>query len=168
VIRKLPICSESRWASTGDQWDDTSANSAEGYGRRSSARLPNGMVKREIGHHIVRNNTISDCGQTGLWQQPWRPPRSAPYRQYHPRHSRAGERLGARRSPASKFHRGPSMYRSTANHIYRTPLGLWLDWMAQGGASRGISSTTTTPMCLSRWTTDRSCSTQPFPSRPCR
>ena len=60
------ICSGISLGKYGDQWDNTSANSAEGYVKTIERALADGWSKENIGHHIVRNNTISHCEQTGI------------------------------------------------------------------------------------------------------
>jgi len=45
----------------GDQWDNTSQNTAEGYVKTIERALENGWSKENIGHHVVRNNHISHC-----------------------------------------------------------------------------------------------------------
>jgi alpha-L-arabinofuranosidase len=60
------ICSGISLGKYGDQWDNTSANSAEGYVKTIDRALAVGWSKENIGHHIVRNNTITDCGQAGI------------------------------------------------------------------------------------------------------
>ena len=50
----------------GDQWDNTSQNSAEGYVKTIERALENGWSKENIGRHVVRNNHISDCEQAGI------------------------------------------------------------------------------------------------------
>ena len=50
----------------GDQWDNTSANTAEGYVLTINRALENGWSGENIGHHIVRNNHISHCEQAGV------------------------------------------------------------------------------------------------------
>lgn len=112
----------------GDEWDNKS-ESAEAFVRTTERALQNKWDKMYIGSHIIRNNTISHCGQAGI----------------------AGS-LGAIFSTISnneihdigleqtfwgyeiagiKFHAPIDMLISH-NHIYRTEGGIWLDWMAQG------------------------------------
>ncbi|MBM3335178.1 DUF1565 domain-containing protein, partial [Candidatus Sumerlaeota bacterium] len=59
-------CSGVTLGKYGDEWDNKSANSAEGYVKTIERALKNGWNKETIGHHIVRNNTISHCEQTGI------------------------------------------------------------------------------------------------------
>ena len=50
----------------GDKWDNTSANTAEGYVKTIERALEKGWSKENIGHHVVRNNHISHCEQAGI------------------------------------------------------------------------------------------------------
>ena len=59
-------CSGIALGKHGDEYDNTSADSAEGYVKTIERALKKGWSKKNIGHHIVRNNTISYCGQTGI------------------------------------------------------------------------------------------------------
>ena len=62
------ICSGVALGKYGDEFDNTSANSADGYvktiERAHAFTIP--WTRENIGHHIVRNNTISHCEQTGI------------------------------------------------------------------------------------------------------
>ena len=59
-------CSGITLGKHGDKWDNTSENSAEGYVETIKRALANGWTKENIGHHIIRNNRIFNCGQTGI------------------------------------------------------------------------------------------------------
>ncbi len=45
------VCSGVSLGKYGDQWDNTSANSAEGYVKTIERALKNGWTKEKIGHH---------------------------------------------------------------------------------------------------------------------
>ena len=60
------ICSGIALGKYGDQWDNTSQNSAEGYVKTIERAEQNGWSKENIGHHIVRGNTVSHCEQAGI------------------------------------------------------------------------------------------------------
>ena len=49
-----------------DEFDNTSANSAEGYVGTLTRALTNGWNQATVGSHVVRNNEISHCEQTGI------------------------------------------------------------------------------------------------------
>ena len=123
------ICSGISLGKYGDQWDNTSANSAEGYVKTIDRALANGWSSVYVGHHIVRNNTITDCGQAGIvgsMGAAFSEITHNTIRDIHVRRSFTGAEMAG-----IKFH-GAIDVRISHNHIYRTCRGLWLDWMAQG------------------------------------
>jgi alpha-N-arabinofuranosidase len=123
------ICSGIALGKYGDQWDNTSANSAEGYVKTIRRALENGWNKESIGQHVVRNNTISECEQAGIVGSlgaAFSTVSGNTICDIHVRRLFSGaERAGI------KFH-GAIDVEISRNHIFRTPLGIWLDWMAQG------------------------------------
>ena len=128
VIRNS-ICSGISLGKYGDQWDNTSANSAQGYVNTIQRALDDGWSKDKIGHHMVRNNTISDCGQAGIVGSLGAAFSTITGNTIHDIHVR---RLFSGAEMAGiKFH-GAIDVQISGNRIYRTSLGLWLDWMAQG------------------------------------
>ena len=125
------VCSGIALGKHGDQWDNTSADTAEGYVKtieRAQAH-PIAWTKANIGHHIVRNNTISHCEQTGIVGSLGAAFSTVTGNTIHDIHVR---RLFTGAEMAGiKFHAAIDV-QITRNHIYRTCRGLWLDWMAQG------------------------------------
>jgi alpha-N-arabinofuranosidase len=123
------ICSGISLGKYGDQWDNTSANTAEGYVKTIERGLANGWSGDNIGHHIVRNNTISHCEQAGIVGSLGAAFSTVTGNTIHDIHER---RLFTGAEMAGiKFH-GAIDVEISHNHIYRTVRGLWLDWMAQG------------------------------------
>lgn len=123
------VCSGIALGKHGDQWDNTSANTAEGYVKTIERGLQNGWNRETIGHHIVRNNTISHCEQTGIVGSLGAAFCTVTGNTIHDIHVR---RLFTGAEMAGiKFH-GAIDTVIRDNRIYRTCLGLWLDWMAQG------------------------------------
>ena len=125
------VCSGIALGKHGDQFDNTSANSAEGYvktiERGHAHRIP--WTKENIGHHVVRNNTISHCEQTGIVGSLGAAFCTVTGNTIHDIHVR---RLFSGAEMAGiKFH-GAIDTTIRGNHIFRTCRGLWLDWMAQG------------------------------------
>lgn len=125
------VCSGIALGKHGDAFDNTSADTAEGYVKtieRAHAH-PIAWTRENIGHHIVRNNTISHCEQAGLVGSLGAAFSTVTGNVIHDIHVR---RLFTGAEMAGiKFHAAiDSVIRS--NHIYRTCRGLWLDWMAQG------------------------------------
>ena len=122
-------CSGVTLGKHGDEYDNTSENSAEGYVETIYRAIEKGWSKENIGSHIVRNNTITDCEQTGIcgsmgaifstiennnifniWTK----------RQF------TGAEMGG-----IKIHASIDMVIKN-NRLVNCGRGLWLDWMAQG------------------------------------
>jgi len=124
-------CSGIALGKHGDEYDNTSANSAEGYVKtieRAHAH-PIAWTRENIGHHIVRNNTISHCEQAGLVGSLGAMFSTVTGNVIHDIHVR--RLFGGAEMAGIKFHAAIDTV-IRGNHIYRTCLGLWLDWMAQG------------------------------------
>jgi alpha-N-arabinofuranosidase len=122
-------CSGISLGKYGDEWDNTSANSAEGYVKTIDRALANGWSKENIGHHIVRNNTISHCEQAGIVGSLGAAFSTITGNTIHDIHVR--QLFTGAEMAGIKFH-GAIDVEISRNHIYRTNRGLWLDWMAQG------------------------------------
>lgn len=123
------ICSGIALGKYGDQWDNTSANRAQGYVKTIERALGNGWNRQTVGHHIVRNNTISYCEQAGIVGSLGAVFSTVTGNTIHDIHVR---RLFSGAEMAGiKFHAAIDCVIRN-NHIYRTCRGLWLDWMAQG------------------------------------
>jgi alpha-L-arabinofuranosidase len=113
----------------GDQFDNKSAESAEGYVGTINRALAFGWNKGTIGGHIVQNNTIAYCEQTGIVGSMGCAFSIIKGNTIHDIHIR---RLFTGAEMAGiKFH-GAVDVQIMNNHIYRTNMGVWLDWMAQG------------------------------------
>jgi len=123
------ICSGIALGKYGDQWDNTSANTAEGYVKTIERALANGWNKDTIGHHVVRNNTISHCEQAGIVGSLGPVFSVVTGNVIHDIHVR--QLFSGAEMAGIKFHAAIDVEISR-NHIYRTCRGLWLDWMAQG------------------------------------
>jgi alpha-N-arabinofuranosidase len=88
-----------------------------------------GWNKGTIGGHIVRNNTIAYCEQTGIVGSMGCSFSTIEGNVIHDIHIR---RLFSGAEMAGiKFH-GAVDVTIKGNHIYRANMGVWLDWMAQG------------------------------------
>ncbi len=122
-------CSGITLGKHGDEFDNTSEDSAEGYVETIHRAIERGWSKSNIGSHIVRNNTIFNCEQTGIcgsmgavfsliesnyiyniWTK----------RQF------AGHEMGG-----IKIH-APIDLVIRNNVLVNCGRGLWLDWMTQG------------------------------------
>jgi alpha-N-arabinofuranosidase len=114
----------------GDEFDNTSANSAEGYvktiERAHAYKIP--WTKENIGHHIVRNNHISHCEQAGIVGSLGCSFSTITDNTIHDilvRQLFTGAEMAG-----IKFH-GAIDTEISRTHLYRTCRGLWLDWMSQ-------------------------------------
>ena len=125
------ICSGIALGKYGDEFDNTSANRAEGYvktiERAHAHAIP--WMKEHIGHHVVRNNTVSYCEQAGIVGSLGCSFSTVTGNSIHDIHVR--QLFGGAEMAGIKFH-GAIDTEISRNHIYRTCRGLWLDWMAQG------------------------------------
>jgi len=115
----------------GDEYDNTSANSAEGYvktiERAHAHAIP--WTKETIGHHVVRDNVISHCEQAGVVGSLGAAFSRITGNVIHDIHVR---RLFTGAEMAGiKIHASIDC-EIARNRIFRTCRGLWMDWMAQG------------------------------------
>lgn len=122
-------CSGITLGKYGDEWDNKSANSAEGYVKTIEHALTNGWNKETIGHHIVRNNTIHDCEQTGICGS-----LGAIFSEITGNHI---YNIWTQRQFSGAEMAGIKIHASIDvvikhNRIHNTGLGMWMDWMAQG------------------------------------
>ena len=113
----------------GDQWDNTSANTAEGYIKTIERALEKGWSRENIGHHVVRNNHISHCEQAGIVGSMGAVFSSITGNVIHDIHIR--QLFTGAEMAGIKIHAAIDT-EIRRNHIYRTCRGIWLDWMAQG------------------------------------
>ncbi|MFO0930385.1 MAG: right-handed parallel beta-helix repeat-containing protein [Gemmataceae bacterium] len=125
------VCSGISLGKHGDRFDNTSADTAEGYVKtieRAHAH-PIAWTRENIGHHVVRNNTVSHCEQAGIVGSLGAAFSTVTGNTIHDVHVR--RLFGGAEMAGIKFHAAIDT-RIAGNHIYRTCRGLWLDWMAQG------------------------------------
>lgn len=113
----------------GDEFDNKDTESAMGYVGTINRALAFGWNKGTIGGHIVRNNTIAYCEQTGVVGSMGCSFSIVQGNTIHDIHIRRLFR-GAEMA-GIKFH-GAVDVQIINNHIYRANMGVWLDWMAQG------------------------------------
>ncbi len=123
------ICSGISLGKYGDQWDNKSANSAEGYVKTIERATSAGWSKETIGHHIVRNNTVSHCEQAGIVGSLGPVFSVVTGNTIHDIYVR--QLFSGAEIAGIKFHAAIDVEISH-NHIFRSCRGLWLDWMAQG------------------------------------
>jgi len=123
-------CSGVALGKYGDEWDNR-AESAEGYVGTLTRALTNGWNKATVGSHIVRNNHIHHCDQTGVVGSLGCSFSSVTGNVIHDIH--LTKLFGGAEMAGIKFH-GAIDVTISRNHIYRCGdvSGIWLDWMAQG------------------------------------
>lgn len=113
----------------GDQLDNTSASSAKGYIETVKRALERGWNKENIGSHIVRNNSISDCEQVGICGSLggiYSTIENNNIFNIYTKRLFAGPETGG-----IKIHASIDMLIKN-NRVVNTGKGIWLDWMAQG------------------------------------
>jgi len=113
----------------GDEFDNKDTESAIGYVGTINRALAFGWNKGTIGSHIVRNNTIAFCEQAGIVGSMGCAFSIIHNNIIHDIHVR--KLFTGAEMAGIKFH-GAIDVQIFNNHIYRTTLGIWLDWMAQG------------------------------------
>ncbi len=126
-------CSGIALGKYGDEWDNKS-ESAEGYIRTIHCALTNGWNRDTVGHHLVRNNEISFCEQTGIVGSLGCSFSTVINNDIHDIHIQ--RRFTGAEMAGIKFH-GAIDVVINGNNIHRTSLGIWLDWMAQGAQVTG-------------------------------
>ena len=128
-------CSGVALGKYGDEWDNR-AESAEGYVGTLNRALTNGWNKATVGSHIVRNNHIHHCEQTGIVGSLGCSFSSVTGNVIHDIH--LTKISGGAEMAGIKFH-GAIDVTISRNHIYRCGdvAGIWLDWMGQGAQVTG-------------------------------
>ncbi len=113
----------------GDEWDNKRGKNYDGT--IDKAFKEDGWTKEKIGSHIVRNNHIHHCGQTGIVGSLGCVFSRIEGNEIHDINLNSG--WGGAEMGGIKFH-GAIDTIIKGNHIYRTAGsgGVWLDWMAQG------------------------------------
>ncbi|MCU0871462.1 MAG: carbohydrate-binding protein [Pirellulaceae bacterium] len=128
------VCSGIALGKHGDEYDNTSADTAEGYVKTIERAVARGWNKDTIGGHLVRNNHIAFCEQTGIVGSMGCSFSTVTGNTIHDIHLR--QLFTGAEMAGIKFH-GAIDVEIRGNHIYRTCLGTWLDWMAQGARVTG-------------------------------
>jgi len=133
VIRNSK-CSGITLGKHGDEYDNTSENSAEGYVETIKRALARGWSKENIGSHIIRNNVISDCEQTGICGSMGGVFSTIENNDIHniwTKRMWTGAEMGG-----IKIHASIDMLIKN-NRLANCGRGLWLDWMCQGARVAG-------------------------------
>ncbi len=130
-IIRYSICTGLTLGKHGDAYDNTSADSAEGYVETIKRALQRGWSREHIGSHIVRNNHISHCEQAGMVGSMGAAFSTISGNVIHDINLRG--MFGGFEMAGIKFH-GPVDSLISDNHVYRCGGfgGIWLDWMTQG------------------------------------
>lgn len=127
-------CSGITLGKHGDEFDNTSENSAEGYVETIKRALARRWSKENIGSHIIRNNSISECGQTGICGSMGGVfstiENNNIYNIWTKRQWTGAEMGGI------KIHASIDMTIKN-NRLANCGRGLWLDWMCQGARVTG-------------------------------
>ena len=125
-------CSGISLGKYGDEFDNTNkAGKADPYTDCVRRALKNGWNKETVGSHLVRNNHIYNCEQTGIVGSMGCSFSTVTGNEIHDIYVR--RLFGGAEMGGIKFH-GAIDVRISGNHIYRVGgvAGIWLDWMAQG------------------------------------
>jgi len=122
-------CSGITLGKYGDEFDNKSQDAAEGYVETINRALKRGWNKENIGSHIVRNNTITNCEQTGICGS-----LGAIFsiiEKNNIYNISVKHLFGGAEIAGIKFHAAIDVLIKN-NRLSRCGRGLWLDWMAQG------------------------------------
>lgn len=133
------ICSGVALGKYGDEWDNkaclptTQGGSANAYVDTVKRALKEGWGKEKIGSHVVRNNRIYKCGQTGIVGSLGAAFSTITGNEIFNIYSEFAPRMfGGCEQAGIKFHGAVDVI-IARNHIHQCgAFGLWLDWMAQG------------------------------------
>jgi alpha-L-arabinofuranosidase len=113
----------------GDEFDNHNTESADGYVGTINRALSFGWNKSTVGGHLVRNNKIAYCEQAGIVGSLGCSFSTIKGNEIHDIHIR--NLFSGAEMAGIKFH-GAVDVQIMNNNIYRTNMGIWLDWMAQG------------------------------------
>jgi len=126
---RYSVCTGVTLGKHGDEFDNTSADSAEGYVETIKRGLAAGWSKENIGHHVVRGNHISHCEQAGIVGSLG--PAFSLIERNHIHDIHVRRLFSGHEQAGIKFH-APIDTIIRDNHIHRASRGIWLDWMTQG------------------------------------
>lgn len=118
----------------GDGYDYM--GTADSYNQAVARALTHGWNKDTVGSHIVRNNRVHHCGQTGIVGSLGCCFSSVTGNEVHDIYLEADRPTGYENA-GIKFH-GAIDVLIANNHVYNSQAGgIWLDWMAQGARVSG-------------------------------
>lgn len=128
-VVRYSTCSGISLGKHGDTFDNTSADTAEGYVKTIERAFQRGWTRERIGHHVVHGNEVSHCEQAGIVGSLGAAFCTVTDNHIHDIHVR---RLFSGAEMAGiKFHAAIDTV-IRGNYLHHTVRGLWLDWMAQG------------------------------------
>lgn len=113
----------------GDEFDNSSADSATGYVVTIERAQARGWQREHIGSHIVRNNHISHCEQAGIVGS-----LGAIFSEIsgnHIHHIHVQRLFDGEEQAGIKLHASIDT-RIENNHIHDCFRAMWMDWMTQG------------------------------------
>lgn len=122
-------CSGITLGKHGDEFDNTSEDSAEGYVETIKRATASGWNKENIGSHIIRNNTIYNCEQTGICGSMGGVFSTIENNNIH--HIWRKRQFTGAEMGGIKIHGAIDMLIKN-NKLTYCDRGVWLDWMAQG------------------------------------
>jgi len=122
-------CSGITLGKHGDKFDNKSQDAAEGYVETINRALKKGWNKENVGSHIVRNNTISHCEQTGICGSLGAVFSTIENNNIY--NISVKHLFGGAEIAGIKFHAAIDVLIKN-NRISQCGRGIWLDWMAQG------------------------------------
>jgi alpha-N-arabinofuranosidase len=122
-------CSGISLGKYGDEFDNTSADTATGYDQTIARALMRNWNKEHIGSHIVRNNTVAYCEQAGIVGSLGAIFSQISGNTVHDIHVQG--LFSGEEQAGIKIH-APIDSLIAGNHVYRTYRGIWMDWMTQG------------------------------------
>lgn len=118
----------------GDEWDNSSADTAEGYNETIARAILNGWDRDNVGSHIVRGNEISHCEQAGIVGSLGAIFSSITGNHLH--HIWCKQQFNGAEMAGIKIHAAIDTL-IKGNRIHASGRGIWLDWMAQGARVTG-------------------------------
>lgn len=114
----------------GDEFDNTSADTARGYVETiERAAQEFGWCRENIGSHVVRHNHVHHCEQAGIVGSLGAIFSEITDNEVH--HIHVQQLFGGEEQAALKFHAAIDTL-IARNHLHHSFRGLWLDWMSQG------------------------------------
>lgn len=113
----------------GDEHDNTSADTANGYVTTVERAIKRGWSRDTVGGHVVRNNLICHCEQGGIAGSLGAIFSTIEHNTIHSIHVQ--RQFDGAEQAAIKFHAAIDC-RIERNHIFNSNRGLWMDWMTQG------------------------------------